>query len=333
MGSVLITALKKEQFENILNGTSDTFELEKTAWQKKRIVDQDTGKPRDFDRVKLNCPGFDVMLEGELVELNSRGKTFKIKISGIVEVPVEKKQGRGRPKKVESKTTDDTNAPELNSIVDESSDSLWENVPNDVQEIIVDFADSDTESETMVSNITTEDVEIDTSESANHEELTYEAAENVSTVSNDTIEEVAIVESGVHGLTDEKPVDHMCVKDEQQTVIEKINELIRWFINNEHVYLVDFPYVLVQSNGMITRCRKRLPVKLDYGTMYHFENLEIEQVRMTDDEYLEYVKGVFDNLTYSNYVFLQKRRCGVSVNDGKHVIRLSIVTKKVYSFK
>ena len=55
MANILNLALKKEVFENLKNNVSNEILIDKSNWWRKRLMDLDTGRFKDFDTARVSC--------------------------------------------------------------------------------------------------------------------------------------------------------------------------------------------------------------------------------------------------------------------------------------
>lgn len=104
MADILNLALKKAVFESLILKTSNEIVIEKTNWWKKRLMDIDTGKFKDFKIARVSCGSADkIDLPIENIKLN--GENFIIKVTLPVDEQENKEQEKEETIEVEQNTT------------------------------------------------------------------------------------------------------------------------------------------------------------------------------------------------------------------------------------
>lgn len=79
MANVLNLALKKDVFEGLKNGTTNEILIEKTNWWKKRLMDEDTGRFKDFMSICASCGSAD-KYDYDIEKMELKGDNFVITV-------------------------------------------------------------------------------------------------------------------------------------------------------------------------------------------------------------------------------------------------------------
>lgn len=117
-------------------------------------------------------------------------------------------------------------------------------------------------------------------------------------------------------------------KDERK-IEERIDEILEKFCANKDVFTVNTPRVIVKPNGVLFALGKKLPIDNDVAI-----NIDIERQRffhtydMTDDMFIEQLKGFLKRMLVNNYVFIWKSRCKYKVVDDKRFLVIYYTTRR-----
>ena len=80
MGNILNLALKKEVFESLQNGRTNEIIIDGSRWWKKRLMDLDTGKFKDFSIACVSSGSSD-KVEYEIENIEQRGRDFVVTVN------------------------------------------------------------------------------------------------------------------------------------------------------------------------------------------------------------------------------------------------------------
>lgn len=83
MANILNLALKKEVFENLKNNVSNEILIDKSNWWRKRLMDLDTGRFKDFDTARVSC-GSANKVDYPIEKISLKGDQYSI----VVTLPV-----------------------------------------------------------------------------------------------------------------------------------------------------------------------------------------------------------------------------------------------------
>lgn len=124
MDNILNLALKKDVFESIVNGYNDKIAIGKTNWWKKRLMDVDSGKFKDFNIARISSGSSD-KLDYKIINIELINDDFVITIlQETNSEPVEEE--------VEVEI-EETQEPEIEDLVDRYTEMISE-IKEDVKQ-------------------------------------------------------------------------------------------------------------------------------------------------------------------------------------------------------
>lgn len=128
---------------------------------------------------------------------------------------------------------------------------------------------------------------------------------------------------------EEKPKAEKKETKDERKIEERIDEILEKFCANKDVFTVNTPRVIVRPNGVLFALGRKLPIDNDVAI-----NIDIERQRffhtydMTDDMFIEQLKGFLKKMLVNNYVFIWKSRCKYKVVDGKRFLVMYYTTRR-----
>lgn len=128
---------------------------------------------------------------------------------------------------------------------------------------------------------------------------------------------------------EEKPKTEKKETKDERKIEERIDEILEKFCANKDVFTVNTPRVIVRPNGVLFALGRKLPIDNDVAI-----NIDIERQRffhtydMTDDMFIEQLKGFLKRMLVNNYVFIWKSRCKYKVVDGKRFLVMYYTTRR-----
>jgi len=311
-------ALKKDIFEGLKNGTTNEIVIEKTNWWKKRLMDLDTGRFKEFTTVVATCADSDKYRYNiESIEL--KDDNFVIVVSPI---------------KNEEEEPTDIELPDEE--IETESEQITEQVENQLKE---------TFGEENVGNVSGE---------LDGKTLEINTQVKIPNTVNE-ITEVIVVDKNEVELQDEdpevksEPEDNLLEQKEDYNVVEtgedvekqetlylkeQIGKIFDNFCKFDNVCIVNAPNVTIRNTGQILGCSKRLVADRDSDVRINFakkEFIKYDSVKYAD--FMADILGFMKLVLKNNYVFVNKNLCGFrTTQDGNLVFYMTLVPKKKYLF-
>ena len=322
--NVLNLALKKEIYEGLGNGTITDIVIEKSNWWKKRLMDVDTGRFREFDVANISC-GSAEKLEFEIDSIFLLDDNFVIRIIQ----PTEHVQ----PEDEENEQTEDEKGcdevqPENEQPEDEEDD--YEEFEDPA---ILEFTEGNGEGVEITGIKGTQEdllkpdginpVTVETDENGNIIAKTKVFVKPEVTI-NRIEQKIKLNKDGVEVVNEEEP-------DIKELIMKVVNK----FCSLNDVYVVSMPNVTIRNNGQIFGCNKRLIADRDSDVKFDFVKKEfIMYPGEAKSSLILKVLGYMNSLLKNNYVFINRTACGFRDGDnGNLIFTMYAVSKKKYLFK
>ena len=331
MDNVLNIALKKNDFEKLVNGETKEIPIKKNDWWKKRLIDQETGVYKKFDIASVTCGSAEKFLYA-IENIEMRGNKFIITVEPYRWI-------------------------DSNGNIVEPGDSDSDS----------DFDDGDSESDGIVEikgTITGEQLQ-DLKDSGFHvneipdQELLKPVKVNSIVINNgfaEVKETFTIKDDGSLETTGEKP--HYVLTDEQKReIVERYVQRIKTeleenetedvktrvlkfldsFCQQKDVFVVNMPNVTIRFNGQIIGYHggRKLIADKDSDVRMDFKKYELMMYSgLSDDEFIQEVNGLLNTLLKNNYVFINRKSSGFYTTiHNELVFRIYAVSKKKYLFR
>ena len=296
MSNVLNLALKKDVFEGLQNGSSNEIHIENSKWWKKRLMDLDTGRFKDFTTAIVSSGSSDkIEYEIEKIELIDNDFVIRVKVNcDMGEQPCV-----------------DEGDSELEEVVEPIQYSDGAVLPIDKQETVEPVVIEPVVIEPEV----IEPVTIET-------KVTY--VQPITTVT----QEITVDEPEPE--TVETPKE----EEKKSDVKEIVWNLFNKFCELKDVYVVNMPSVTIRNNGQIFGCKKRLVADRDSDVKFNFnKEVFVKYDNESDSIFALKVLSYLNNLLKGNYVFVNKNACTFRKNElGNYVFVVSAVGKRKYLF-
>lgn len=298
MENILNLALKKEVFEGLQNGTTNEIIIDGSRWWKKRLMDLDTGKFKDFSIACVSSGSSD-KIEYEIENIEQRGRDF------VVTVNVCHDEG-------EQSCTDNDDS-------DYDGSELEITYPEDV----VPPVDNDQQLEPINVNPVT----IETGEDGEViVKQTY-----VKPMTSVTQKVLLKNDDSVETLPDQ-PEDNS--SDNIKSIKDTVRNLIDKFCELKDVYVVNMDSVTIRNNGQVFGCKKRLIADRDSDVKFNFVKKEfIKYPNTLNSAFTLQVLYYLNNMLKNNYVFINKNACKFREEDsGNIILTIVAVGKRKYFF-
>ena len=322
-------ALKKDVFEGLQNGTTNEIIIEGSRWWKKRLMDLDTGKFKDFTIARVSSGSSD-KVEYEIERIEQRGADFAVivYVAAPENTPV---------------TPDEGEQPCFDN---GDSDSDFDNEP-------IQYSDAAALPIKTITEGNGEGVEV-TGIKGTQEDLLKPYGVNPVTVETGETGEVIVKQTYVKPISEitqtfilgkngeaevvdgEKDGDEVLEVpvDENKKIKDVIINLFNKFCELNDVYLVNMPNVTIRNNGQVFGCKKKLIADRESDVRFDFVRKEfIKYPYMADSAFSLQVLGYLNNLLKNNYVFVNRNACGFKEGDnGNLIFVVTAIAKKKYLF-
>jgi len=333
MAKDLNLALKKEVLESLQNGTTNEIIIEGSRWWKKRLMDLDTGKFKDFTVARVSSGSSD-KVEYEIEKIEQRGENFVVTVyvSAPENTPVIPDEG------------------EQPCIDNGDSDSDFDNEP-------IQYSDGAVPPIHTVIDGNGEGIEI-TGIKGTEEDLLKPDGFNPVTVETGENGEIIVKQTYVKPITEitqkiivGKNGDTEVVDNEQEeqpneeykdlakikdsSLKHAVTNLLNRFCELSNVYVVNMPNVTIRNNGQIFGCKKKLIADRESDVKFEFEKKEfVKNSTTANTPFLIQIMTYFTNIMKNNYVFINKNMCGFKEGtNGNLVFVVTAVAKRKYFFE
>lgn len=335
MAKDLNLALKKEVLESLQNGTTNEIIIEGSRWWKKRLMDLDTGKFKDFTVARVSSGSSD-KVEYEIEKIEQRGENFVVTVyvSAPENTPV---------------TPDEGEQPCIDN-GDSDSDSDFDNEP-------IQYSDGAVPPIHTVTDGNDEGIEI-TGIKGTEEDLLKPDGFNPVTVETGENGEITVKMTYVKPITEitqkiivgqngdtevvdneqeEQPNEEYkdLVKIKDSSLKHAVTNLLNRFCELRDVYVVNMPNVTIRNNGQIFGCKKKLIADRESDVKFEFEKKEfVKNSTTANTPFLIQIMTYFTNIMKNNYVFINKNMCGFKEGtNGNLVFVVTAVAKRKYFFE
>lgn len=339
MSNVLNLALKKDVFESLQNGVTNEIIIDGSRWWKKRLMDLDTGKFKDFTIACVSSGSSD-KVEYEIKSIEQRGRDFVVTVyvAAPENTPVTPDEG------------------EQPCVDNGDSDSDFDNEPIQYSDGAVPPIQTITEGSgegieiTGIKGTVEDLVNPEVIKPVKINPVTVDVDENGVVIVKQTYakpiseitQRILLKKDGAEILPDgpegeeEKPLDDP--EDNFSNNVKDVKEVI-WNLFNKFcelndVYVVNMPNVTIRNNGQIFGCKKRLIADRDSDVKFNFnKEVFVKYDNMTDSAFALQILAYLNNLLKNNYVFVNKNACVFRKNElGNLVFVISAIGKRKYLF-
>ena len=121
---------------------------------------------------------------------------------------------------------------------------------------------------------------------------------------------------------------------EKKDMKEVILDFLDGFCKGKNVFVVNMPRVTIRNNGHIIGCSKRLTADRERDVLFEFDKKEFTRhPGEMDSRFVMTIVNYLANLSYNNYVFINRRSCGFKEDKyGNVTLVLYVVAKRKYFF-
>ena len=312
MGNILNLALKKDVFENLQNGVTNEIVIDGSRWWKKRLMDLDTGRFKDFD-VACISSGSSNKVEYEIKSIEQRGRDFVVIVDvgfdqGEQPVPDE---GDSELEDVEPIQYSDAAVPPIHTVTVGNGEGIEITGIKGTQEDLLK-----PERVNPVTVETGENGEIIVKQT--YVKPILEIKQNV-TITKDDI-----------NLQDERLEE----KSEDEKLVSAVKNIFNKFCELNDVFVVSMPDVTIRNNGQVFGCKKRIIADRDADVKFGFNKKEIIKYSSAPNTpFLAELLQYLENLLKNNYVFVNKNESKFRRNEfGDIIFTVVAVAKKKYFF-
>lgn len=346
MAKDLNLALKKEVFESLQNGTTNEIIIEGSRWWKKRLMDLDTGRFKDFTVARVSSGSSD-KVEYEIVKIEQRGENFVVTVyvSTPENTPVTPDEG------------------EQPCVDNGDSDSDFDDEP-------IQYSDGAVHPIHTVTDGNDEGIEI-TGIKGTQEDLLKPDGVNPVTVETDENGDVVFKATYVKPILEitqkfilkktGEMLETEIVDDDEPEVIpgdepeENINteqyknllkvdnnklksavtNLFNKFCELSSVYVVNMPNVTIRNNGQIFGSNRKLIADRDSDVRFEFTKKEfVKNSNTSNTSFIVQIMTYLSNLMKNNYVFVNKNMSGFRESEmGNLIFTVTAVAKRKYFFE
>lgn len=323
MAKDLNLALKKDVFESLQNGTTNEIIIEGSRWWKKRLMDLDTGKFKDFTIARVSSGSSD-KVEYEIERIEQRGADFAV----IVYV--------GAPENTPV-TPDEGEQPCI-----DNGDSDFDNEPIQYSDGAVQII-PETINPDVIEPVTINPVTIETDENGDAVvKVTYvkpisEITQKIILNQND---EAEVVDGDGENVSEfEKEIQEKeyrnIVEIKDSKLVHTVTNLFNRFCEMSNVYVVNMPNVTIRNNGQIFGSNRKLIADRDSDVRFDFTKKEfIKNPNSSNSSFVIQILKYLTNLMNNNYVFVNKNMSGFRNGDmGNLIFTITAVAKRKYFFE
>lgn len=319
MGNVLNLALKKEVFESLQNGTTNEIFIDGSRWWKKRLMDLDTGKFKDFTTACVSSGSSD-KVEYEIKLIEQRGQDFVI-IVDVGEQPCVD-NGDSELEDDEPIQYSDGAVPPIHTVTDGNGEGIEITGIKGTQEDLLK-----PEGVNPVTVETGENGEIIVKQ-------TY--VKPISEITQKFILQKTgeMLDEAVNDAEEESPENPEIKDSENKDIKDIVMNLIDKFCELKDVYVVNMDSVTIRNNGQVFGCKKRLIADRDSDVKFNFVKKEfIKYPNTLNSAFALQVLYYLNNMLKNNYVFINKSACKFREGDqGNIILTIVAIGKRKYFF-
>ena len=115
----------------------------------------------------------------------------------------------------------------------------------------------------------------------------------------------------------------------EKSMKERVDEVLTQFYTNNKVVVVGGPRVAIHPNGVVFGTGKKLPILNDVRFYIDIEKQTFYfTYDMTEDEFINQLKGFLKKMLLNNYAFVWKKKCEYKEEDGKRFLTLYYTTRR-----
>lgn len=323
MAKDLNLALKKDVFESLQNGTTNEIIIEGSRWWKKRLMDLDTGKFKDFTIARVSSGSSD-KVEYEIERIEQRGADFAV----IVYV--------GAPENTPV-TPDEDEQPCI-----DNGDSDFDNEPIQYSDGAVQII-PETINPDVIEPVTINPVTVETCENGEIiVKMPY--VKPISEITQKIIlnqnGEAEVVDGDGENVSEfEKEIQEKeyrnIVEIKDSKLVHTVTNLFNRFCEMSNVYVVNMPNVTIRNNGQIFGSNRKLIADRDSDVRFDFTKKEfIKNPNSSNSSFVIQILKYLTNLMNNNYVFVNKNMSGFRNGDmGNLIFTITAVAKRKYFFE
>lgn len=323
MAKDLNLALKKDVFESLQNGTTNEIIIEGSRWWKKRLMDLDTGKFKDFTIARVSSGSSD-KVEYEIERIEQRGADFAVivYVSAPENTPV---------------TPDEGEQPCI-----DNGDSDFDNEPIQYSDGAVQII-PETINPDVIEPVTINPVTVETDENGDVVvKATY--VKPISEITQKIIlnqnGEAEVVDGDGENVSEfEKEIQEKeyrnIVEIKDSKLVHTVTNLFNRFCEMSNVYVVNMPNVTIRNNGQIFGSNRKLIADRDSDVRFDFTKKEfIKNPNSSNSSFVIQILKYLTNLMNNNYVFVNKNMSGFRNGDmGNLIFTITAVAKRKYFFE